>query len=317
VAVRIARASTGRDKVALCGYHGWHDWYLAANLDADSSLSSHLFPGIEPIGVPRGLAGTAIPFPFGDAETLGELLDANRGEVAAVIMEPLRSEVPPEGYLEQVDRLAREHHALLIFDEVSTGFRPSAAGVQPVVNVTPDLAVFAKSISNGYPMGAVVGRREVMEPASRMFIYSTYWSDPIGLTAALITLQEVAQRDVPAHCHQLGRRLKTLIAEAAQATGCPITGAGVDYHPHLVFQIEDESRRQKASTLYIQEMAKRGCHGFPAFYLNAAQGEPEVEQTEQALRETFQIVANGLESDRLDNLLECDLPQEAFRRLVR
>lgn len=317
IAVRIARGATGRDKILFCGYHGWHDWYLAANLDAESSLSSHLFPGIEPIGVPRGLAGTAIPFPFGDAEALGELLDAHRGEVAAVIMEPLRSEVPPEGYLPKVAQLARKHNALLIFDEVSTGFRPSAAGVQPVVGVTPDLAVFAKSISNGYPMGAVVGLREVMEPASRMFISSTYWSDPIGLTAALVTLEEVAKRDVPGHCHQLGRRVKTLIEDAAQATGCPVSGAGVDYHPHFVFHVEDETQRQKAATLYIQEMAKRGCHGFPAFYLNAAQGEGEVQQTEQALRETFQIVAEGLETDRLDDLLECELPTEAFRRLVR
>lgn len=317
IAVRIARGVTGRDKILFCGYHGWHDWYLAANLEAESSLSSHLFPGIEPIGVPRGLAGTAVPFPFGNADALGELLEANRGDVAAVIMEPLRSEVPPEGYLQNVAKLTREHKALLIFDEVSTGFRPSAGGVQPVVGVTPDLAVFAKSLSNGYPMGAVVGRREVMEPASRMFISSTYWSDPIGLTAALITLQEVAKRDVPAHCHKLGQRLKTLIAKVAQETGCPVSGAGVDYHPHLVFEVEEETRRRKAATLYIQEMAKRGCHGFPAFYLNASQGESEIQQTEHALRETFEIVADGLKTDRLDDFLECELPQEAFRRLVR
>lgn len=317
MAVRIARGVTGRDKILFCGYHGWHDWYLAANLDAESSLNSHLFPGIEPIGVPRSLAGTAIPFPYGQADALGELLDTHRGEVAAVIMEPLRSEVPPEGYLENVARLTREQGVLLIFDEVSTGFRPSASGVQPVVGVTPDLAVFAKSISNGFPMGAVVGRREVMEPAARMFISSTYWSDPIGLIAAVVTLQEVAQRDVPGHCRALGQRLKTLIAEAAEATGCPVRGAGVDYHPHLVFEVEDETQRQKAATLYIQEMAKRGCHGFPAFYLNAAQGEPEVQQTEAALRETFQIVAEGLETNRLEDCLECDLPHDAFRRLVR
>ncbi|MEO8497099.1 MAG: aminotransferase class III-fold pyridoxal phosphate-dependent enzyme, partial [Planctomycetota bacterium] len=186
IAVRIARGATGRDKILFCGYHGWHDWYLAANLRADAkdgqaSLDSHLFPGIDPTGVPKCLAGTAIPFPYGDLDKLGSALDDHRGEIAAVIMEPFRSDLPPDGYLAGVAKLAREHDVILIFDEVSTGFRPTASGAQSLVGVTPDMAVFAKSISNGYPMGAVVGRRDVMEAAGQMFISSTYWSDTIGL----------------------------------------------------------------------------------------------------------------------------------------
>ena len=317
VAVRIARGTTGRDKILFCGYHGWHDWYLAANLGVESSLNAHLFPGIEPIGVPRSLQSTAIPFPYGDLDALGEMLDANRGEVAAVMMEPLRSAEPPEGYLAGVATLAREHGAVLIFDEVSTGFRPSAGGVQPVVGVTPDMAVFAKSISNGYPMGAVVGRREVMEPAARMFISSTYWSDTIGLAAAIATLQDVAKRDVPAHCRALGKRLKTGIEKSAEESELPVSCVGVDYHPHLQFDVEDDVLKTKLATLYIQEMAKRGCHGYPAFYLNAAQGDAEVEQTMQAARETFALMAEGLDHGRVEELLECELRQDAFRRLVR
>ncbi|MGC3966662.1 MAG: aminotransferase class III-fold pyridoxal phosphate-dependent enzyme [Pirellulales bacterium] len=123
VAVRIARGVTGRDKVLFCGYHGWHDWYLAANLDASASLDAHLLPGIEPIGVPRGLAGTSIPFAYGDLASLGETFDRHRGEVACVIMEPLRSQLPPDGYLAGVQKLCRDHGAVLIFDEVSAGFR--------------------------------------------------------------------------------------------------------------------------------------------------------------------------------------------------
>ena len=317
IAVRIARGTTGRDKILFCGYHGWHDWYLAANLSAESSLNAHLFSGIEPIGVPHCLQGTAIPFPYGDFEALEEILDANRGEVAAVIMEPLRSAEPPEGYLARVAKLAREHGALLIFDEVSTGFRPSAAGVQPIVGVTPDMAVFAKSISNGYPMGAVVGRQDVMEPASRMFISSTYWSDTIGLTAAITTLKEVAERDVPAHCRDLGKRLKSGVEQTAGEAGAPVSCVGVDYHPHLQFDVVDDSLKKKLATLYIQEMAKRGCHGYPSFYLNAAQGDAEVEQTLQAAGESFALIAEGLDRGNVDELLECKLRQDAFRRLVR
>ena len=159
IAIRIARGATGRDKVLFCGYHGWHDWYLAANLAEEANLNAHLFPGIDPIGVPKALAGTVLPFPYGDLAALGQMLDDHRGEVAAVIMEPLRGEAPPEGYLAGVAKLAREHGAAVIFDEVSSGFRIRIGGVQEYCGVTPDMTVLAKAISNGYPMGAVVGSR--------------------------------------------------------------------------------------------------------------------------------------------------------------
>ncbi|MBI2479786.1 MAG: aminotransferase class III-fold pyridoxal phosphate-dependent enzyme [Planctomycetia bacterium] len=273
MAVRIARGFTGRDKVLFCGYHGWHDWYLAANLRVDASLDSHLFPGIEPTGVPQGLAGTAIPFPYGNLAALGNALDDHRAEIAAVIMEPFRSDLPAEGYLAGVAKLAAEHDVVLIFDEVSTGFRPHASGAQGLVGVTPDMAVFAKSISNGYPMGAVVGRRDVMEAASQMFISSTYWSDTIGLRAALTTLREVRRRDVPRIVRDIGGRLLSEITAVAHAAGLPARCEGLSFHPHLSFDVEDPQERSLLATLFIQEMAKRGCHGYTTFYRNAAQSQ--------------------------------------------
>jgi glutamate-1-semialdehyde 2,1-aminomutase len=317
IAVRIARGATGRDKILFCGYHGWHDWYLAANLSADANLNEHLFPGIEPIGVPQALAGTAIPFPFGDLAALGELLDEHRGEVAAVIMEPLRSELPPEGYLAGVRKHCDERGVVLIFDEVSCGFRTRLGGIQEIVGVTPDMAVFAKSISNGYPMAAVVGQRSVMEAAATMFISSTYWSDCIGLAAALTTIRELRRRNVPAQLDRLGRELAQRLNAVAGDTGMPVKCGGLAVHPHLQFQAGDESTRKKLGTLYIQEMAKRGCHGYASFYLNAAQGPAEVEQTVAAAREVFTQLREGLDRNRIDKLLECDLTQDAFRRLVR
>lgn len=317
VAVRIARGTTGRDKVLFCGYHGWHDWYLAANLDAEANLNSHLFPGIEPIGVPRALSGTAIPFPYGDLTAFAETLDKHRGEVAAVIMEPFRSEMPPAGYLEGVARLCREHNVVLIFDEVSSGLRFGMSGAQGFVGVTPDMAVFAKSISNGYPMGVVVGKRAVMEPAARMFISSTYWSDAIGLRAALVTLQELRRRDVAAYLLRYGTRLQDRINQAAREAGFGAQCTGLSVHSAIKFPTEDPVVRNKLATLYVQEMAKRGCHGYPSFYLNAAQGEAELEQTAAAARDTFSLLLQGLEQGTLDGLLEAELQKEAFQRLVR
>ncbi|HKB37057.1 MAG TPA: aminotransferase class III-fold pyridoxal phosphate-dependent enzyme, partial [Gemmataceae bacterium] len=301
----------------FCGYHGWHDWYLAANLAAEANLNAHLFPGIEPTGVPRGLAGTVLPFPYGDLAALGQLLDDHKGQVAAVIMEPLRSELPPAGYLDDVQTLCRQHGVVLIFDEVSSGFRIRVGGAQEYLGVTPDMAVLAKAISNGYPMAAVVGRREVMEPAGRMFISSTYWSDTIGLRAALTTIRELRRRDVPAHLHRLGTELKRRLNAVAEETGLAVRCGGLSVHPSLQFQTEDATLKGKLSTLYIQEMAKRGCHGYTSFYLNAAQGDAEVEQTMTAAREVFTLMREGLARGSIDRLMACDLQQDAFRRLVR
>ncbi len=316
IAVRIARGATGRDKILFSGYHGWHDWYLAANLSHDASLDSHLFPGIDPTGVPAALQGTALPFPYGDLAALEAMLQQHQGEVAAIIMEPLRSEEPPAGYLEGVRALATEHEVVFIFDEVSTGFRPSAGGVQPVYGVQPDMAVFAKSISNGYPMGAVVGQRNVMEPASQMFVSSTYWSDTIGLRAALTSLQEVASRGVPEYLSEFGVRLQDGLNEVADDVGLAVECSGIAWHPHLKFAETDPQIQTQLATLYIQEMAKRGCHGYASFYLNAAQGEAELTQTLNAARETFSILVSALRDNQLEDRLECELRSDSFRRLV-
>jgi len=232
-------------------------------------------------------------------------------------MEPLRSEWPPDGYLAGVARLARNHDAVLIFDEVSTGLRFGTGGVQQRLGVTPDMAIFAKSLSNGYPMAAVVGQRSVMEPAARMFISSTYWSDTIGLQAALTTLREARRRNVAANLDVFGAKLKEGVNRVAHETACPVRCRGVDVHPHLEFDVSDAHVRSQVATLYIQEMAKRGCHGYASFYLNAAQGDAELRQTVDAARAAFGIVREALETNAVAARLECDPQQDAFRRLVQ
>jgi len=316
VAVRIARGVTGRDTVLFCGYHGWHDWYLAANLGAER-LNEHLLPGIEPIGVPAALEGTSIPFKYGDLNLLEELLKAHDNEVACIIMEPMRTELPPPGFLEGVRELADRHGVLLIFDEVSCGFRVGLGGVQELTGVTPDLSVFAKAISNGYPMGAVVGRREVMEPASRMFISSAYWDDNIGIVAALTTLRELERRRAPEQFARMGADFKERINRIAADTGVPAQCVGVDYHPGIRFDVEDAQTAKKVVTLFIQENARRGLILSTGFFFNCAHDEEALEYTEKVVGESFAIIADGLKNDRLDELLECDLQEDLFRRLVR
>ena len=315
-AARIARGTTGRDKIIFCGYHGWHDWYQAANYEADPVTGEFPFAGIEPIGVPKVLAGTVIPFPYGDLEALGKLLDEHAGEVAAVMMEPLRSTLPEPGFLEGVKELAHAHGAILIFDEVSCGWRLSVGGVQEYLGITPDMTVLAKAMSNGYPMGAVVGSREVMEPASRMFVSSSYWSDNIGLTAAITTIRELKRRDSAAFFLETGEKLRDALNGSIADAGLSGEYTGLHTALNLSLTLPDENLRPKVNTLFIQEMARRGVHCPMGFILNMAHTDEVIRQTAEAASEAFDVIRSGLESDDIDGLLVCDLKQEPFRRLV-
>lgn len=317
VAARIARGVTGRDKFLICGYHGWHDWYQAANFGVDPESGEFPFAGIEPTGVPRALAGTVIPFPYGDLDVLARLLDEHAGEVAGVMMEPARSELPPPGYLEGVKALVEKHSGVLIFDEVSCGWRLRIGGVQQAVGVTPHMTVLAKAMSNGYPMGAVVGRRDVMEPAARMFISSSYWSDNIGLIASLTTIRELKRRESEARFFEIGEFLRWNIDDAIDAAGLSGGLIGLYTNPVLHLDLPDESLRPKVNTLFVQEMARRGVHCYPSFKATLAHTNEDIEQTTEAALAAFQVIRQGLENENLDDLLLCDPKKEPFRRLVR
>jgi glutamate-1-semialdehyde 2,1-aminomutase len=192
VAVRIARAASGKDKVAFCGYHGWHDWYLSANLGDTSKLGGYLLPGLDPNGVPRNLAGTMLPFEYNDLDALRGLIAG--GDIGVICMEVSRNFGPQNNFLHAVRKLATDNGIVLMFDECTSGFRQSFGGLHKVYGVEPDLAMFGKALGNGYGITAVLGRRAVMEAAQSTFISSTFWSDRLGPAAALKTL-EVMERE--------------------------------------------------------------------------------------------------------------------------
>jgi len=317
MAARIARGVTGRDVILFSGYHGWHDWYQSANYLVDPESGEFPFAGIEPIGVPKALAGTAIPFVWGNLPALEALLKEHEGTVAAIMMEPLRSELPPKGYLEGVKALAKAHGAVLIFDEVSCGWRMRIGGAQEYVGVTPDMTVLAKAMSNGYPMGAVVGSRDVMEPASRMFISSSYWSDNIGLVATLTTIRELQRRDSARRFEEIGETLRTALNKAIADAGLSGACKGLSYNPAIALDLPDENLRGKVNTLFIQEMARRGIHCNMGFKATLAHTEADIQETARIATEALAIVKSGLDTGDLDKLLQSDLKKEPFRRLVR
>lgn len=165
MAARIARAHTKKDIVLVCGYHGWHDWYLAANLVKGDPLADVHLKGLDPLGVPRGMAGTNLIFHYNDIDEFKKLVDENKGNIAAVIMEPIRNDYPSGDFLKQIREITLKEGIVLVFDEITAGFRLCAGGSHLVLGVNPDIAVFAKAMTNGYPVSAVIGTKDVMEAA--------------------------------------------------------------------------------------------------------------------------------------------------------
>lgn len=204
VAVRIARVATGKEKILFSGYHGWNDWYLAANLVDEDQLQNVLLPGLSARGVPTGLAGSAIPFEFNNLEMFERIFEAHQGTVAAVVMEPRRSEPANPGFLERIRELCEKYSVVLIFDEITTGWRGNIGGIHLQGEIIPDIAVFAKAMANGYAMSAIIGKESIMSAASSSFISSTNWSERIGPTAALATIKHYAKNEVDSHILGIG-----------------------------------------------------------------------------------------------------------------
>jgi glutamate-1-semialdehyde 2,1-aminomutase len=313
VAVRIARAHTGRDKIAFCGYHGWHDWYLAANLSEKKALDGHLLPGLEPAGVPRSLIGTAQPFRYNHLEELQVITAKHKDEIAAIVMEPLRDHDPEPGFLEGVQEIAAETGTVFIIDEVSAGFRLTTGGTHLLFNIKPDIAVFAKAISNGYPMAAIIGRGAVMGAAQNTFISSTYWTERIGPAAALAMIRKHREYDVSKSLIQIGQKIQAGWLDAAKKTGLSIEVGGM--YPMSHFAIEHEESLA-VHTFFTQIMLEKGFLANRLFYATYAHRDEHVESYLAAVHEAFIMIAEALKSKSLISKLKGPIAHTGFKRLT-
>jgi len=308
--VRVARAATGRDKVAICGYHGWHDWYLAANLADGANLTSHLLPGLEPRGVPQNLHGSVLPFQYNDLAAFRAVVDQNP---AAIVMEVSRTTGPAPGFLQEIRRVATERGIVLMFDECTSGFRQTFGGLHQQFGVEPDIAMYGKTLGNGYAITAAVGRRAIMEAAQHTFISSTFWTERIGPAAALKTL-EVMQRvrsweTITKLGNSIGERWKDL----ARKYELPIELNGLPALIGYGFPLRD---MLKYKTLITQEMLKQGILASTALYSSTAHDEASVDRYFRELDPVFALIRD-CEAGRkqIDALLEGPVCHAGFRRL--
>jgi Glutamate-1-semialdehyde aminotransferase len=220
IALRLARGATGKDRVAICGYHGWHDWYLSTNLSDSGALDDLLLPGLSPIGVPKNLKGQTVPFQFGDSDALERLV--GQGGVGTIIMEVSRTFRPDVRFLRKVRQIADSHDGVRVFDECTSGFRVGPSGLHMELGVEPDVATYGKALGNGYAITAVVGREEVMQVAQSSFVSSTFWSERIGPTAALATLDEMARLESWEKLVAAGRQVKNGWTQIGEQSGVDI-----------------------------------------------------------------------------------------------
>ena len=253
ITVRIARAATGKDKIAICGYHGWHDWYLSVNLGESDALAGHLLPGLEPAGVPRGLRGSTIPFHYNDFEELLDIVDHN--ELAAIKMEVCRNNGPEPGYLQKIRELCSERGIILIFDECTSGFRETFGGLHKKYGVEPDMAIYSKTLGNGYAISAVVGREWIMQAAQTTFISSTFWTERIGPTAALATLEVMEKEKSWEKITAIGEDNKRRWQALADKHGLKIRQWGI---PALAGYTFDSPNALAYKTYITQEMLAEG-----------------------------------------------------------
>jgi len=313
VAVRIARAYTGKDKVVFCGYHGWQDWYLAANLADDKNLDEHLLPGLKPKGTPRSLIGTALPFHYNNIEELKKIVAANK-DIGAIVMEPVRNHEPENNFLAKVRKIADEIGAILIFDEVTIGWRLLVGGVHLKYGVNPDIAVFAKGISNGFPMAAIIGVGKVMQAAQDSFISSSSWTERIGPAAALATIRKMISKKVPRQLERIGKIFKAGLREAAAKTGLKIEITGF---PQLIcFSFDYGQDGQAVMTLFTQEMLNRGFLAIGNIDVSYALKEEQAKKYLKAAREVFSILKEAVDQGEVHKLLKGPVAHTKFARLT-
>jgi glutamate-1-semialdehyde 2,1-aminomutase len=310
IAIRIARAASGKDNVAICGYHGWHDWYLSANLSNDESLDAHLLPGLEPKGVPRNLKNTVFPFTYNDYEELESLVNAQ--DIGVIKMEVMRNHEPQNNFLHKVRKLATDRNIVLIFDECTSGFRETYGGLHKKYGVEPDIAMFGKALGNGYGITAIIGRRSVMEAAQSTFISSTFWTERIGPTAALASLNVMEKIQSWRSITNTGHNIREGWKQLADEYQLNINHWGLPALAGFTFQGPNSLLYK---TLITQEMLEKGYMASNCVYSCIDHSKEIIADYFDILDPIFAIIKECEDGRDVKSLLKGPVCHSGFKRL--
>jgi glutamate-1-semialdehyde 2,1-aminomutase len=310
VAIRIARAASGRDKVAICGYHGWHDWYLSANLGDEQNLAGHLLPGLEPAGVPQALSGSTLPFNYNNFQELLDLV--NKHDIGVIKMEVTRNMGPEDNFLQKVRDLATERKIVLIFDECTSGFRETFGGIYKKYGVEPDMAIYSKALGNGYAIAAIVGKKEIMQAAQKTFISSTFWTERIGPTAAVATLKVMERIKSWETITNTGLEIKNRWHKLADDHQLSISQWGI---PALTGFSFNSDNNLGYKTYITQEMLKKGYLAANSIYVSIAHTPEILEGYFFELNKLFTDIRDFEDGKDVMTLLKGPVCHGGFKRL--
>ena len=307
VAIRLARAASGKDNVAFCGYHGWHDWYLASNLSDSKGLDGHLLPGLDPYGVPQNLKGSVYPFEYNNFDKLDNLVKTKN--IGVIKMEVFRNKEPENDFLHRVRKLANDNNIVLVFDECTSGFRKNYGGLHKLYNVEPDVAMFGKALGNGYAVTAVLGKREVMRAAEKTFISSTFWTERLGPSAALKTIDIMEKNKTYFHVKKIGLKILSIWKKLAKKHSLKIKIFGI---PSLAkFEIKSKDW-PKIKLFIINEFLKKNFLATNLFYPSIAHKNTIIKK--------YEIILDGIFKEIKENKINFDElkfkdPIKEFNRL--
>lgn len=310
IAVRIARAASGKDKIAFCGYHGWHDWYLSANIADKKNLNNQLLAGLETNGVPKVLKNTSFPFEYNDFENLKKIVKKNN--IGVIKMEVSRNIKPKNNFLKKVRDLANKKKIILIFDECTSGFRENFGGLHKIYKVEPDLAIFGKALGNGHAITAVIGKKKIMQHAQDSFISSTFWTERSGPVAALKTLQLMEKKKSWRIISRAGLKIEKGWKKLAKKNKLKIHCYGLS----SIKSFEIKSKNWlKYKTLITQEMLKKGFLAGSTVFTCVSHTDQIIKKYLKNLDKVFKTIQICERTDSIDMFLETPVCHTGFKRI--
>ncbi|PCJ20686.1 MAG: aminotransferase class III [Candidatus Cloacimonadota bacterium] len=310
IAVRIARAYTNKDIVAFSGYHGWTDWYLAANLSSKSNLDEHLLSGLSPVGLPKGLSGTCIPFKYNDVENFLKVI-SNNPKIGVIVLEGARYDFPTKDFLKTIDVESKKKGIVVIVDEITSGWRVSESGVYRIFDFNPDIAVYGKALGNGFAISAVVGKKNIMSVAEDSFISSTMWTERVGFVAGLATINKLLKYNVHKQLIEIGDYIGKNWLSLAKKYNLKLSVT--DYKPLIGFKLGYGKDNDSIISLFIQEMLSRGYLVSSNVYVTFSHTKEIVDRYLKDVDEVFYILSKAIESSSVLKKLNTEIRSDAFK----
>ena len=310
VAIRIARAASGKDNIAVCGYHGWHDWYLSVNLGNEGGLEGHLLPGLEPNGVPKSLKNTVFPFSYNNYDELESLVKSKN--IGVIKMAVTRNQGPENNFLSKVRHLATKHNIVLIFGECTSGFRETYGGLHKKYDVEPDMAMFGKALGNGYAITSTIGKKEIMEAAQSTFISSTFWTERVGPSAALASLKVMEEMKSWELITETGLAIRSGWQKLADNHNLEINHWGIPALTGFTFKSENTLAYK---TLITQEMLKKGYLASNTVYACIDHTPEVLDKFFNALDPIMKLIKSCEEGQDISKLLKGPVCHDGFKRL--